>query len=460
MRAWRHAVACAVASAPTAALAHASQRAVVLTLPTGAFVWGAGLAVALTAAIASFLPVGRIFGTRTLGRWQAWPGEGAGSWVTAVLLLILVRAGWAGSHDPLSNPLPLSVWTVLWVGVPLVQLVVGDVWKGRDPWTGPVRAARALLHRTGSIGLTRLGCLPAVAGLLGFAWIEIVSLAPDNPRGLALVVALYWLAIFILAVAEGEAWIRQGEFMTVFLGFIARVSPFWVERAGRLREARAGLPGAQVLAMPALGYSAVAFVILMLSTVSFDGLHETFLWVAAIGQNPLDYPGRSAVVVPNSLGLVLTALVMAGLILGAVRLTLVFAGARRALGELIGPFALALLPIAAAYHVAHYLTALLTNGQYALVALSDPLARGDDLLGLGPHWVGFGFLARHDAVWHIWIAQFVLILGAHVVAVLIGRETLLRAGLRVGFWHEAPISVLMVLYTTFGLWMLSAPAIG
>ena len=39
------------------------------------------------------------------------------------------------------------------------------------------------------------------------------------------------------------------------------------------------------------------------------------------------------------------------------------------------------MPIALAYHFAHYLTALLVNGQYALVALSDPFARGWNLFG-------------------------------------------------------------------------------
>ena len=40
-----------------------------------------------------------------------------------------------------------------------------------------------------------------------------------------------------------------------------------------------------------------------------------------------------------------------------------------------------IVPIALAYHFSHYLTALLVNGQYALVALSDPFALGWNLFG-------------------------------------------------------------------------------
>ena len=96
----------------------------------------------------------------------------------------------------------------------------------------------------------------------------------------------------------------------------------------------------------------------------------------------------------------------------------------------------------------------------AIAALSDPLARGDDLLGLGQHWVSFGFLSQSQAVWRIWMAQFALILGAHLIAVLLAEQGLRRAGLRPGLRAQLPMTLLMVLYTCFGLWLLASPSIG
>ncbi len=88
--------------------------------------------------------------------------------------------------------------------------------------------------------------------------------------------------------------------------------------------------------------------------------------------------------VGDTLGLLATWALTAGAILTAIRL----GGA----GMKAGPVCLSFLAIAAGYHAAHYLTVLLTTGQYALFALNDPLFRGDAFLGLPPFFVSFGFL--------------------------------------------------------------------
>lgn len=454
---WRGAAA-GLFLAPGVALAHASDRAVILTLPTKGFIWGAGAAVALTALMAAFGARLPAFTTRTLFQRPALLPEGATSWVAAILFAALIFLGLAGPRDPAENLLPLTVWTLIWVGLTFAQAVFGNVWRDLNPWTGPVRSLRVRLGRTGGIGLARFGQWPAVVGYLGFAWFEIISLAPADPARLAAVAGAYWLVILALAVLEGEDWLQEGEFLTVFFAYVATIAPFRARYEGDMVRVMGGLPGAQVMSLPALSPSAIAFVTLALASVSFDGLNETFLWLAAIGVNPLDYLGRSAVMWVNSLGLLGLWAVMAGLILSAS------APIRRAIGTqeigLTGVLCLSLLPIAAGYHIAHYLTALLTNGQYAVAALSDPLGQGSDLLGLGPHWVGFGFLADRDAVWRIWWGQFAVILGAHLIAVLLVERVVRQSGRPVPVLAQMPMILLMVLYTCFGLWLLSAPAIG
>ena len=99
----------------------------------------------------------------------------------------LLAAGFAGSRDPLSNPLPLTIWTLLWVGLTLVQGIVGNVWAWIDPLYGPYRLAR----RLGLPALVRLparlGYWPAVIQFAGFAWFELIDPAPDDPARLAAV---------------------------------------------------------------------------------------------------------------------------------------------------------------------------------------------------------------------------------------------------------------------------------
>ncbi|OYX41360.1 MAG: hypothetical protein B7Z02_15790 [Rhodobacterales bacterium 32-67-9] len=439
---------------PGAVHAHASERMVILTLPTGGYLIGAGAAVALTALLALF--AGRLpgFAARRLFDRPVLLPRSVTSWIGAALLWALVAVGVWGTRDPLENLLPLTVWTVIWVGLTLGSVLFGHLWRDIEPWTGPVRLARRIIGWHGAVGLARLGSLPAVAGYLAFAWFEIVSLAPSDPLVLARAVAGYYLLILVLAVADGEDWLARGEFMTAYFDMVARIAPLWTETSGRRVTIMAGLPGAQVLRLPPLSPSAIGFVTLVLASVSFDGLSETFWWLARLGINPLEFPGRSAVLGTNSVALVLFWGLSAGLILGAIRLGLPKGTRFR---DAAGPLMLAFLPIAAGYHVAHYLVALLTNGQYAVAALNDPFASGAALLGLPDHWVSFGFLSERKGVWAIWTAQFSVILAAHVLAVLLSFRLSENIERTQTFRSHLPMTLLMVAYTVFGLWLLSAP---
>lgn len=438
---------------PAAAHAHASERAVLMTLPTGWYLVGAALVVALTAFLA--LLAGRLpaFAARRLFDRRALVPRVVTSWIGAALLLALVVVGMRGTRDPLENLLPLTVWTVVWVGLTLASVLLGNLWRDIEPWTGPVRAIRRLIGWHGSAGLSRLGHVPATLGYLSFAWFEIVSLSPADPLVLARVVAAYYVLVLALAVAEGEDWLAKGEFLTAYFALVAKIAPLWAEYAPGRVTVMAGWPGTQVLRMPPLGPSEVAFVTLVLASVSFDGLHETFWWLDRLGINPLEFPGRSAVYAVNSVALVAFWGLSAALILGAIRLGLP-AGAFR---ETAGPMMLSFVPIAAGYHVAHYLVALLTDGQYAIAALNDPLATGRSLLGLSDHWVSFGFLATQPGVLAVWTAQFVTIVVAHVIAVLLSLRLAASADRAHAFRTHLPMALLMVAYTVFGLWLLSAP---
>ena len=43
--------------------------------------------------------------------------------------------------------------------------------------------------------------------------------------------------------------------------------------------------------MAALTPSAIAFVTLALAGLTVDGLHVTYLWLALVGENPLEFTG-------------------------------------------------------------------------------------------------------------------------------------------------------------------------
>lgn len=424
----------------------------ILLLDTTPAIAGAALAVAATVLLgawAGWVPQFRAW------RLASWPGTGAWpSWAGFAALVFLLAVGRFGPHDPLGNLLPLTTWTVIWVAMTAAAALLGDIWRPIAPWRGPVRLTRRLLRRRGGVGLSRLGHWPAVAGLFAIAWYELISPAPSDPAGLARMVALYWALIFALAVLEGEDWLDRGEALTLYFRLTAKIAPLWRRREGTRQVLHIGVPGAQILAMAPLAAAEVAFVTLMLAIVSFDGLSETFFWLGQLGVNPLEYPGRTALMGVNSAGLLAAWALTTALILGALAAS-GHGAARGPVGGGRAPLLLGFLPIATAYHISHYLVTLLTRGQYVFTGLNDPFERGWSLLGINDHWASFGFLSDPRNVMLIWSAQVALIVAAHVLAVLLALR-LVPGGLRT----HLPVGLLMVGYTAFGLWLLATPSIG
>jgi hypothetical protein len=153
---------------------------------------------------------------------------------------------------------------------------------------------------------------------------------------------------------------------------------------------------------------------------------------------------------------------LAAAYLATVALGWRLAGARQALGRAFGSFVYAIVPISIAFHASHYLTALLVDGQYALIAASDPFGTGADLLGLGHAHVTTSFLNTYGGVRAIWNFQTAAIVAGHILAVVLAHALALQqlGDARKAVLSQLPLAAFMVLYTLFGLWLLSTPVAG
>jgi hypothetical protein len=450
------------ASAP--ALAHTSERAYVLLLPTGYYIAGGAIMVALSFALMFLLPAAT---ARRISRWRlrlcVMPRLSATalSGISLLVLLLLLIAGGMGSRDPLENPLPLSIWTLWWVGFTIAHALFGNLWAALNPWLAPCRLLRRVVPAPRAYP-DWLGYWPALLSFLGFAWFELIDPAPDDPDRLAVVVAGYWLATLMGMLLFGERdWLARAECFSVFFGFIARLSPFQSETAER-RSLVLRFPGASLPSDAALPVSGVLFVLLTLATVSFDGLNKTFWWLDLGGINPLEFPGRTAVMTYNGAGLVAAWALLTLAYASAIAFGRRFSGAGAGLGADLGAFALSILPISLAYHFAHYLTIFLVNGQYALLALSDPFGLGWNLLGLNDRYVTTSFLGNLAAVSIIWRLQVGAVVLGHVLAIALAHFIAVErlGGGGAALRHQLPLAVLMIGYTLFGLWLLAAPMAG
>jgi len=475
------------------AAAHVSEQGFVLLLPTEVYITGGVLAVVLTVVLLGFVSdrqAGRLFRTRDLcsaHEWVRW--QTLSSLLSLGVLLCLVVVGLTGSHDPLSNPLPLFIWTLWWIGFVSLQGIAGDLWRWINPWTG-LHKLIVPGNRMARVTLPDwLGVWPATCLFVAFIAFSLADTSPDDPARLAIVVGAYYL--FTLAgmwVCGSELWLSRVECFSVLLHYYAMLAPLTRkpvphEAVRKNEEWRGGDKMRMVLGLPgwAACYQASAlrddrktsdavlasrgvFILVVLACGSFDGMNETFWWLSLIDINPLEFPGRSAVVTETLVGLLLAnvaLLVVFGCCVGC-GLWLASRGADavpvrylRAFGIL----AIGILPIALAYHIAHYLTAFMVNAQYALAAISDPLHTGADYLGLGTFYVTTGFFNTHHTVQIIWLTQAGVVVTGHVLSVLLTHAVavkLLGTGRRAVI-SQIPLALFMILYTLLGLWLLASP---
>jgi len=460
-------VAAAALCLPAAAFAHGGERGLVMLLPTGHYQAGAAIAVAATFALLLCLPARRFAAdSRELMRIRATPPRWP-SMLSCCLLWLLLSAGYFGATDPLANPLPLSVWTLWWIGFTMAQCALGNLWPLLNPWSGPLAVIERVLPARAA-PLRRLRALrfaPACVLFLAFAWFELIDPAPDNPARLANAALAYWCFTLLACLLCGERyWLRYAEPFSVFFRLAGRCAPLMREALRGRGESKLalklGLPGAQYPALAPLPASGVVFVLLTLSAVSFDGLNKTFAWLAFIGVNPLAYPGRSAVLAANTAGLLLAFAALASAFFLCVWLGCRLARRAEMFPQACGRLVYSLIPVALAFHFAHYLSAFAVGGQYALLAFNDPFGLGWNLLGANEYRVTTSFLTHYQSVAVVWNVQTAALVLGHITGIGVCHFIAVRLFASAAAASQIFPAALMVFYTVFGLWLLSAPAIG
>jgi hypothetical protein len=449
----------------TEATAHTSQQSFVLLLPTDVYITSGVATVIVTVLALIFLPVRftrllftpiRLLPRKYVAPWSATIQKLLSA-TTLLALSALVIIGFSGTHDPLRNLLPLFIWTVFWMGLVTLHGVVGNLWSVLNPW-------RLWRHRfRGKFALPSvMGNWPGIILLLLFSSFALADTAPEDPTRLARVVLLYFLFTLTACYLFGtDRWLQRGECFSMTLRRMALVAPVGLTD----KSIAAGFFGWKAtVAGPALtSVSSGIFSLCILAAGSFDGLNETFWWLQQIGINPLEFPGRSAVVWDTVRGLVMFVLLLLCCFFACVWLGTTLANRTSptyvSVPAAFGYLSVATLPIALAYHAAHFLTSFMVNIQYTVAALTDPLQNGRDLLGLGTFYVTTGFFNTQSSVKAIWLTQAGIVVTGHVVSILLSHRIalVLWPRSRAAAVSQAPLALFMVLYTLLGLWLLAAP---
>ncbi|MEE9596815.1 MAG: hypothetical protein V3V96_08555, partial [Acidiferrobacterales bacterium] len=418
--------------------------------------------------------------------------------VSVGLFVLVVVAGFVGNQHPLRNLAPALVWIIWWVGLAYVSAFVGNLWALINPWRitfGWAEAVHRRIFQGRKLSLhlpypEALGVWPGLALLLTFSWMELVFREPAIPANIAWMTVGYsvvtWTGMFLFGK---EQWLRHGEVFSVLFGLLARfgATEVRVSRADICKTCELGcldrdgqcvdcykcfgLAGAHdrewnlrpyavgLLRNEAVSTSMMAFVLLMLSMVLFDGFLATPAWANLQGFLQANFSGSSNAFLMSikSLGLVAFWLLFLGAYLVTCWFMAAVSGGQPGGWEIARTFALTLVPIAIAYHLAHYLTYLLIQGQYIIPLASDPFGYGWNLLGTAGYRINIAVVGARFA----WYTAVITIVMGHIVAVYLAHHRAVRslADRRSALRSQYPMTALMVAYTVTSLSILAEPIV-
>ena len=389
-----------------------------------------------------------------------WP-RAAGGAIGVLSLLIVIVCGFLGSAVAFYNPAEYFVWIFFWAVTVIVSGLVGNLWHLLNPWAAIYDVVARVVPVRPVLSLPEVGVWPAAAFYQMFACLELTSGMASRPQVVALAAGVYTVITLAgMFLCGRDRWLERCEAFTVLLGIVGRFGPVEAERdaSGKIKTVYLRPWGAGLLQPSPSGWDRVVFVILMLSSLAFDGVLSTPAWQDfTIALEPLWLPfGPYGFFVVRTIGLVLLTITFL-LVFIAVMEAVVYLGQRSVdIRATVAAFALTLVPIALVYNAAHNYSYVLVQAQYIVPLLDDPLQRGWHLwpavLSFKPSFA----LAQASTVWY---AQIVLIVVGHIVAVLLSHlraNSVFKSAQR-ALLSQYPMLLLMVAYTFTSLWILAQP---
>jgi hypothetical protein len=450
---------------PANALAHGIVGKADLPIPVWLFSWTAAIVLVVSFVALSTMWTRPQLQQPRLRRLGALPQtlEWLASLVGVGLFALVVYSGFAGAQVTQANFSVTFIYVIFWVGTPVLSVLFGDVFRALSPWRTCARTLAALVRALRRGRTVRpllrypqwLGLWPAIAGIVGFAWLELIYIEKDRPSTLAALSLGYFLVMLVGAALFGvEEWSTQADGFGVYFSLLAKLSALVRRDDGALylRRVLSGVTDLEIRS------GTIAFICAQIGTTTFDGFSNGGIWrnnepslqslFEGLGFNPT--PAQE---LAYSLGLMFCIL----LITSVYRLGIV--GVRKVSDRydtamLTRTFVHTLVPIAFAYVLAHYFSLLLWQSQAMVYLASDPLGNGANLFGTSGFQIDY-HLISYAAIWYVQVAALI---SGHVGGLALAHDRALvlykdpEEAVRSQYWMLA----VMVAFTSFGLWLLSS----
>ncbi|MEZ2311732.1 hypothetical protein AB6809_34490 [Paraburkholderia sp. RCC_158] len=386
-------------------------------------------------------------------------------------ITICIVSGLIGSPNPMLNFNMTWFWILFLLVLAYLASVIGDFYPLVSPWSLPLSLMQKIFKGQGAKYLNypkKLGHFPAVG--VYFVLVALELFGNGNPATLSLFLAAYFAWMLFGSFLFGPSiWLEHADTFRLMFKLIGMLAPVeWLGEDSRWRI-RLRWPLAGLMKPTLIPFSLTFFILFMISSTAFDGIHDTFLWnsgywksvspvlMSAVGSHPSDTDAIAAEIYYGWQWLCLflspfVYLVAYAFVLFVGKFTV---GSPRSAGQLLSDFARSLVPIAFFYHVTHYFSVALSQAPQIYRLISDPFGWGWNLFGTAQGALR-PFMIDASVVWHL---QVVMVLIGHVLAVYIAHGQSFQSfqSRSKALISQIPMMTLMMGLTASGLWILSLP---
>ena len=307
-----------------------------------------------------------------------------------LILALLTVPGLINNEAATVSITPLILWVFLWIGVPVLGLLFGDLYAKFNPLS-------ILVNREGEAN----NVYPAAFLFICLTWFELVWSKPGNPRHIGIVFLVLLVVVSVVQRFYNKTIIEVDPLLLLHHLYskmrITNSKPVFRTLLNNISNL-AQLKGMEY------------FILLMIGTVTYDGLRETTFWFDLFGSQTYETSFSTV-----------AFLLMNLLIIVFYRFACYFAirvsGEDFNLNEISLKFGHTMLPIAFAYHVTHYLSLLLFEFQTVVYRLNDPFGFGWNLFNVQEPEVNY-FL-EPIALWTIMV---IVTLAGHMLSVVLAHD--------------------------------------
>ena len=307
-----------------------------------------------------------------------------------IILFLLVAPGIFGNESSKTSVAPLILWVFLWIGVPVLGLLFGDIYSKFNP-------LNLFSLKSDKPESVYFACIL----FIGLTWFELVWRKPGNPLNIAIVLITLFVCVNLLRYFLKKSLIEVDPLLLLHYLYsklkLFNSRPYFrslLDNIGNLAK----LKGIEY------------FVLLMIGTVTYDGLRETTFWYNQFGSRTDDMGFSTMMFLIMNLGTILF-----------YRFACFFAikvgGSNLELKHVSNLFGHTMLPIAFAYHVTHYLTLLLFESQTFFYRFNDPIGIGMNILNVEEPTINY--FIEPLVIWGIQVA--VTLLG-HMLSVVLAHD--------------------------------------